>query len=329
MGFDLLLAVTDWVPELAWRERIVDLTQMLRDNPPDDWPLGWSPAMHQLCTFSEHSWAMPYHDGPQALHYRHDLFAHAGIQPPSTWSEFLEVAKQLTSKETWGCCIGGYPDGHNNVYDFAMHLQSRSGKLLNERFEAQFNCTDGVEALTFLHDLIHVHGVCDPECLHLNSVQSGDYYASGRAAMMWNWVGFAATAEAEQSSIQGLNEVTTIPGGVALNVFWAFVLLRDSHDPDLAYEFLRHLATAKMDLLTSYHGGIGTRLSTWNDPTLSQDLPFYRILEPTHERTVTLPTFGKLPVLVEILNQAIDDALNQRRSPSEALAAAAEAWGNS
>lgn len=285
--------------------------------------------MHQLCTFFGQSWAMPYHDGPQVLHYRSDIFEAAGLLAPTTWDEFVSVAKALTTPERWGCCIGGYPDCHNNVYDFVTHLQSRGGHLLGDNCEARFNSQEGMSALTFLHDLIHVHRVCDPACLNLNSVQSGDYYSAGKAAMMWNWVGFAATTEADGSAVRGLNSVTAIPGGVALNVFWALVVLKGATDRELAFSFLRHLATPEMDRLTSVNGGIGTRLSTWNDPGLTREFPFYKLLEPTHKRTVALPTLDRLPVLVEILNRAIDDALNQRKSVAEALIWAESEWSPS
>ena len=39
---------------------------------------------------------LPYHDGPECLIYRRDLFAARGLRPPASWDEFHTLARCLS-----------------------------------------------------------------------------------------------------------------------------------------------------------------------------------------------------------------------------------------
>lgn len=321
---DIVMVLTDWIPEATERGRLTPLTLAL-----PDWPEAWHPAMRSLVQYGGAWVALPYHDGPQVFHYRRDLFERERVSVPQTWDEFLIIAHHFTREGLWGCCMGAYPDGHNNVYDFLIHLWTRGGELLDADGRARFHEEAGVEALSFLVDLIHVHRVADPVCLDLNSVQSGDYYASGRASMMWNWSGFAATAEGPASAIRGLNALAEIPAGTqraSLNVFWALGIAANARDPEGAARFLSFLASAESDLITATNGATGVRLSTWRSPEMQGAYPHYRVMEQVHDSTRTLPARPDFPVLNEILSHGIGEAMAQRTGPREALVEAAKRW---
>jgi multiple sugar transport system substrate-binding protein len=209
--FDLFLCCTDWVAEAMATESVVDLAPYIEKNPPHDWPHGWHPAMRGIQHISDKIIGLPWHDGPEVFHYRADLFENPAeqanyknqtgrdLEVPKTWDDFVEVAKFFTrpkqdqwGQDQWGTVVAGYTDGHNNVYDFLIQLWSRGGELLDAEGKPAFDSEIGVQSLEFCRDLIHNHCVASPDCLRLGSVEAGDYYASGRAAMMINWSGFAA-----------------------------------------------------------------------------------------------------------------------------------------
>jgi hypothetical protein len=50
---------------------------------------------------------------------------------------------------------------------------------------------------------------------------------------------------------------------VSLAVYWALTIPAGCTQEDLAWEFLRHVGSPAMDLVTAYEGAIGCRLSTW------------------------------------------------------------------
>ena len=79
-----------------------------------------------------------------------------------------------------------------------------------------------------------------------------------------------------------------------------------------------------MDKLTSLHGAVGVRLSTWNDPEVLEQVPLYSQLERLSAQARTLPSCADLPKLAQILDQVTIDALSTQES-SEAILARAQA----
>ena len=82
----------------------------------------------------------------------------------------------------------------------------------------------------------------------------GDWYCDViRAEELANWFGFAAYADtAEDSRVRGLVDVAPLPAGpsgasVSLNVFWVLAIGAGSRAKGLAWDFLRHCASAPMD----------------------------------------------------------------------------------
>jgi len=342
---DLFLSVTDWMPEASSNGQLLALDPFLEADPPEDWPDGWSPSMRGLQTGADgKTYGIAYHDGPEVFMYRTDLFGDFAEQsafrlrfgyelaPPKTWDEFVDIAQFFTRPEKglWGCCLAGFPDAHNNIYDFMLHLWSRGGQLMDADFQPQFHKEAGHLALHFLVDLVHNHKVVDPACLDLDSVASGLYYASGKAAMMWNWSGFAAVAEEPTASqIVGKNACCAMPaasrGGrsVSLNIYWVLCITSGSKHKAEGYRFLKHVASSAMDKVTTMSGGNGTRLSTWRDHEVHSRFPYYAIIEEVHRDVESPPQDARFPEVAEILNRMVDDALRLRATPEEALARAA------
>ncbi len=340
--FDLFLCCTDWLPILMHNESISPLDEMIDLNPPHDWSHGWHKAMLGLQQRGGKVYGMPWHDGPQVFHYRADLFESSTekenflhkfgreLRPPQDWDEFIEVAQFFTRPEEglWGCCEAGFTDGHNNVYDFLIHLWSRGGVLLDENKVPRFDSAAGVEALQFYVDLFHNHKVASLECLNLGSVECGNYYAEGNAAMMWNWCGFAAVCEMpEYSKIVGKNACTGMPAGsagaISLNIYWVLTIPSGSKNKELAYKFLQHISSVRADKMTSMCGANGVRLSTWTDPEVVAKYPYYSIIADVHANTRTLPAIPEYPEINEAISRGVHRALHLEMSCEESLRIAA------
>ncbi|GAB3410916.1 ABC transporter substrate-binding protein [Flindersiella endophytica] len=330
--FDLFLCNTDWLPELIRDGSLLPLDELMRRAPLPGWPDAWSPSLRGLQTAADGStYGLPYHDGPQMFMYRGDLFDEHGIAPPETWQDFLEVAKYFDrpNEDLYGCVLAALPDGHNNVYDFLIQLWSRGGTFLDGR-RAAFDGPEGQAALTFLHDLIRVHQVTQPDPRAYDSVGSGDFYAGGRAAMMWNWCGFAAVADLPGSAIHGRNRLGPLPRGdgpdgrhTSLSVYWVLAIPAGSRQPELAWEFLRHVASPEMDVITATQGGIGCRLSTWRSPAVQREFACYRLIEQVHADVETVPGIPEYPAIADVLNAEIDAVYTGAKPVAAALAAAA------
>jgi multiple sugar transport system substrate-binding protein len=345
--YDVFLCLTDWLPELMAFKGLTRLNDFLSSSPPPDWSAGWSESMLMLQRDSAGGiFAMPYHDGPEMFMYRSDLFEDAAEQAafqqqygyplrvPETWSQFRDVAKFFTrpSQGLYGAMIAGLNDGHNNVYDFFIHLWSRGGRLFDEKWRPTFHDAIGQEALQFYVDLITIDKVCPPKTLEYDSVASGIAYAAGEAATMWNWCGFSAVAELPPSKIIGKNRVGLVPRGdgangrhMSLNIYWVVGIPAGSQQKDLAWQFLRHCATPEMDKVTALSGGTGVRLSTWRDPDIQAQFNYYTAIEEVHKNVESPPRIPEYPAINAILNQMQWVAVTGQKSVRQALDDAAEA----
>ncbi|HLO99614.1 MAG TPA: sugar ABC transporter substrate-binding protein [Fimbriimonas sp.] len=342
--FDLFLCCTDWLPEVIARGQLVDLNPYIESNPPHGWPDAWHPAMRGLQTVDGRVYGLAWHDGPEVFHYRSDLFEdatekenflhHYGreLEVPKTWEEFVEVAKFFTRPEEglWGTVVAAYTDGHNDVYDFVIQLWSRGGQLLDSEGKPAFDSEIGVEALQFCSDLINKHKVASPECLTLGSVEAGDYYAQGNAAMMVNCCGFAAVCEMpEYSNIVGKNRCTSLPAGaagsVSLNIYWVLTIPIGSKQADEAYKFMQHISAPHTDKMVSMAGANGVRLSTWNDPEVQAKYPYYEIIEQVHANTLTMPAIPAYPQINDSISLAVHRVVHEGEDVSSWLSMAADA----
>ena len=104
-GWDVGFLSSDWFATVHETQAVLDLAPYLGTNPPDDYPQGWTNSLLQMHHFDEVVLGLPYHDGPECLIYRRDLFedeaeqaafqAQYGrpLQVPQTWAEFQEVAR--------------------------------------------------------------------------------------------------------------------------------------------------------------------------------------------------------------------------------------------
>jgi len=338
--WDVVMLLTDWIPRVADRGGLLALDDRLMADPPERWPSDFHDGVLRLGGYDGATYALPYHDGPQALMYRTDLFADQGeraafharhgreLEVPRTWAHFLDVASFFSrGPHLAGCVVAAYPDGHNTVYDFLIHLWARGGRLLDEGGEPAFDSEAGVAALTWLRDLVAA-GTCQADALNHDSVRAGATFAEGGAAMMWNWLGFAVAAELPGSPVRGLIACAPMPGhatgpGPTLSLYWTLAIPVGAPDPDLSWAFLTHTASSHCDRMTARAGAVAVRLSTWRNEAVRADFPAYRVIEQAHASARNLPHVPDYPVVNDLLNEAIDRVYRHAVEPRAALADAA------
>ena len=330
-SIDLAFLCTDWLAEAHAAEAIENLRPYQVSAPISDFPHAWSPSLVSLQDFAGGFWGMPYHDGPQCLIYRKDLLEAAGLEVPKTWEEFHAVARALhdPARGLCGTVLALFPDGHNGFYDFCIQVWSRGGEPFGPGARPQLCSAAAEAALDFLRQLAGDSAALAPGARALDSVKSGLLFCAGRVALMANWFGFAAFAQRwEGSEVRDRVAIAPLPKGpggrsVSLNVFWVIALAAGSTQKPLAWAFLRHIATAPMDKLTTLEGAIGVRRSTWADPEVNQSIPFYHQLESLHEHARELPLHPRLAAVSYAIDELLARALDTEE-PSRALLSAAQ-----
>lgn len=340
--YDLALLVTDWLAEAHGAGALEDLHPWHQRIPLHDWPHGWPRSLVQPLLFENHLSALPWHDGPECLVYRTDLFSDPDrraafrsqffreLTPPTTWEEFEQTARFFTDHSSgfYGTVFAAFPDGHNTLYDFALQLWSRGAELTTPDGRPFLTTPKALSALEFYRRIVRDPALCHPRSQQLDSTQSGDLFLAGEVAFMVNWFGFAARSGREGSPLAGKVAIAPIPTAngaspVSLSVFWALAMGKGSRHKELAWQFLRFIASPERDLGITRHGTVGVRLSTWRNPELQARIPVYREIEAISLGARVLPTGSGMASFAAIIDDVITRALTTNE-PSAAILESAQ-----
>lgn len=339
--WDVGYIVTDWLAEAVEENALEELTPYLRQKPVPDWPHGWARSIVEPLYFEDKLYTLPWHDGPECLIYRRDLFEDAREQksfrdqygyelaPPATWEQFTDVARHFTrpAQALYGTVFAAFPDGHNTLYDFALQLWSRGGEFEDKDGNAVLNTREAAAALDFYRDTILDPSRCYPGARALDSTRSGDLFLSGSIAMMVNWFGFATRCDRPDSQLQSKVSISAIPVAAgkppaSLSVFWTLGIGTGSKQKQAAFDFLHFLTQPERDKGIVQHGTVGVRLSTWRSPEVQAQFPAYSKIEEISLQARGLPRSRNLPDFAAVVNDLATAALTTNEPSTDILAKA-------
>ncbi len=138
-------------------------------HPVPDYPEGWVASLLAAQQWDDNVYGLPFHDGPECCVYRRDLFEDVGeraafrvrygydLAPPRTWQQFDDIAHFFTRPEEglYGTVFAAFPDGHNGVYDFCLHLWSRGGELTADDGSVTLDTPAAIAALDFYRRIVN------------------------------------------------------------------------------------------------------------------------------------------------------------------------------
>lgn len=321
--FDVAHVNTDWLAETWEKKCLEDLNPWVAQQPPQDYPQGWPDALLKLQTFPDGLAGIPFHDGPECLIYRKDLFSDPAEQaafrakygydlaPPTTWEAFADVAAFFYRPDEglYGTLFALYPDGHNNIFDFALQVWSRGGEIEDGEGRVTLDTPKAAEAMAFYRELTKQPFV-HPRSPEMESIASGVAFARGEAAMMVNWFGFATMCETTNGSrVKGKVDITAVPHSaaidspVSLNVYYTWSVSTASDKKTEAWNFITNTVTADNDIHLPMMGAIGCRKSTWYNPQVNAVIPYYSRMEEIHSCAKTLPRIARWHGVSEIIDR--------------------------
>ncbi|MBD0403687.1 sugar ABC transporter substrate-binding protein [Flammeovirga sp. EKP202] len=341
--WDIALMNTDWITEAYSSNSIADLMPFIGDDS-SVLEEAWSPSLLGKQRFGNAVMGLPFHNGPECLMYRTDLFEDAKEQEafknkynrtltvPKTWNELMEVASFFHRPQAglYGTTFAAYPDGHNTVFDFCLQLWTRGGQLITENDKVVLHSKATVEGMKFYRKALQNKEAIHPKSREFDSVEAGLAFANGELALSVNWFGFAANCEVSpDSKVKGKVDVAYIPAGeggegVSLNAYWMYVIGAGSKKQQLAYDFINFATSAKNDELLTLEGGIGCRVSTWRSPKVNQEIPYYHKLEELHQNTESLPRMNNWSQVADIIDELVLKVINTEEDIENILATAQE-----
>ena len=340
--WDLALISADWLREACENQCLLPLDDIYPEQPLSSI---WSDSLLRAQFYNGKHYGIPFHDGPECLIYRKDLFedpencskflARYGyiLEPPKNWDTFLDVAHFFQNKDKglYGTALAAFPDGHNAVYDFCIHVWSRGGEFILPDGSICFDSPKVLEALQYYRNLIQDKEALHPDSRQMESVALGMAFAKAELAMMINWFGFATFAASQPGSLVGGKiGVTHVPHQigvppVAPNSYWVYGVGTGSKQVTIAKEFIRFATSIERDEQLTLQGGIGCRKSTWHSERINQQIPFFADLEAIHENARELPDTPAWPKIAAIIDEIMTSLANTQQSTDQILQRAQKA----
>ena len=113
-----------------------------------------------------------------ALFYNKDMFAAAGLTPPTTWAELASDAKKLSGNGKYGFAFAG-TNTYEGTWQFMPWMWSNGGT------ETQLNSAQNAQALDFLASLVK-DGSVSASVVGWGQGDALNQFIAGKAAMMEN-----------------------------------------------------------------------------------------------------------------------------------------------
>lgn len=175
---DLLFAIPDFTPILKGLGTLKPVDDFVAEL---DEKHDFVDAAVAPYTYDQGTWAVPLYNMVQSLWYRKSVFEQAGVNPPTTWSEWREAVEALSSADRYG--IGLPANRHlytdQTVYDFMIN--AGASEIYNPDGTLRFDNPATVEAYAFYRDL-YQHS--PPDSPNWTWGEAEACFASGSCAMI-------------------------------------------------------------------------------------------------------------------------------------------------
>jgi len=345
-NYDFVIGLTDWVTEMVRGKYLMPLNDMIAKDPIEGWPNAYPQGLLDFQTVDGKLYGVPCHDGPIMFYYRKDLLENPAekkkfkaeygydLVPPKTWDQFLDVSRFFNRPEEnlSGTVIAAKQGGQQLAYDFFLMLWSFGGDVFDKSYRPIFNSDAGVKGLQYYVDLRNKWEVTPKASTTFDETENGPVYLNGNAALMWHWSHIASWAEMpDRSKIVGNNAYTLMPVAnssikpTTLSVYWFFAISESSKNKAETYKLIKWLSNIENDKEASQMGTVGCRLSTYNDPEILKQFPFYKNIEASLASAVkTTPQIPQYAQVDDIIGVACSKVIANEMSAKEALDDAAK-----
>jgi multiple sugar transport system substrate-binding protein len=317
--------------KVAQTSKVVDLTQLVQD-PSVDWN-DFFQGERDFATVNGKILGVPALVDNLAIVYNKDLFAKAGLKPPTpdwTWDDVRADAKAITDRanNVWGMLFPADAT-ETMVWQYEAMLWEAGGDILNaDNTQAVFNSPAGVRAATMLQQIN----------------QDGSLYldpntGSGQYLNLFNdgHIGMLLTGPWDLSGIPDANYGVEIlpsfdPGGAHTTIAGPDNWVIFDNGPDrvnTAWEFVKFMTSPENALADSLATGhLPTRTSVEQSPQFAQfDKNFPSIgtyVDNLANLTKARPQIIQYPDVSRFLGLALVSILEEDASPQDALNKAAD-----
>ncbi len=284
-----------WAPQLA--DQFVDLTAAAKDVIGQHFP-----SVVASQTVDGKLVAMPMYTDAPAMFYRKDLLDKYGKQPPKTWKEMAETAKEIQDKERaagqkdmWGFVFQGsaYEGLTCNALEWVA--SAGGGHIVETNGDITINNEKAAAALDMAKSWI---GTISPQgALAYKEEEARGVWQTGNSVFMRNWPYAYALGNGADSAIKGKFSVAPLPAGsdgeapASTLGGWNVAVSKYSKSQDAAIELVKFLTSAETQKKRAVElSNMPTIAALYDDKDVAAAQPFMPQWKPIFETAVPRPS---------------------------------------
>ena len=320
---------TTWTPEFADAGALLDLSQQVESA---DLSQDLVPGLVEAGTVGESLYGMPWYAGVRSVVYRTDVFEKAGVEPPTTWDELIQVGEKIKSAEPDMITFPVPGDSEYGVYPFIWGAGGDIATQEGGSWKATIDSPESQEGVQFYTDLALEHGFSTPAATTWDEADLSDAFSRGEAAMMiaGSWTpGALLEANPDLKGKIGAFPIPGKDGGVSPSFLGGSHLsvFQTAKNPDLAWAFVRLMSTGKFAEMWGEQSGFfpGTKplleeVQSENDPLVA---PFAKQMVEGGKSVPVTPLYGQVQGK-KTVSAMLQSILSKDATVEEATAAAAK-----
>lgn len=291
------------------------------------WLDSFYPALMANSRIEGKTWGIPFQRSTIVAYYNKDMFREAGLDPeapPASWDELVSMGKALTKGDTYGLMIPstGYP------YWMFQALAIQNGKELmsGDGLETYFDDPAVVETLEFWKSLSTEHGIMPTGTVEWGTLRQA--FLEGQTAMMWHSTGNLTAVKNGASFDFGVAELPANVRPGSPTGGGNFYVFQDTTDKERAaalklIEFMTAPEqAAEWSIATGYMGVSPAAYETEALKAYTVEFPPALVARNQLENAVAEFSTFETARVRDGLNNAIQAALTDAKSPADALAEA-------
>ena len=328
-SFDIAHVIDTWIPEFAESGVLEPLDKWVDATPGYD-----TEDLLPVGVYSGKRYAIPVDYSHFYLYYRSDLIDN----PPQTWDEVYEVARQFSqstnpSSPTKYGITGDYITGEVLPQTWLNLLWPMDGDIVDASGNVTVDSDQAVQAASVLYQWAK-EGLVPPNLAQIGWNDQIDQFVNGQAAMIlpgWNAAYiFLPDAKGPYSDKW---EATLVPGvkqadGSVKRVIyvqsWSFAMNAASPCKEEAAQFLMWGTSSEgLKAFGATGKGMPSRRSALSDPELQKQRPDFALAVETFPYVRYAPQITYWSKVFQALDVALADILNLRAEPKVALDEAA------
>jgi sorbitol/mannitol transport system substrate-binding protein len=237
------------------------------------------PAVQQLMTGDDgHIYGEPLETDSSFLMYNKDIFAAAGVEPPSdhpTWDEVVDIAAKLkaANPDVAAICNRGLPGWGQSGASLTTVVNTFGGTWFDEDWDAQVNSPEFVEATEFYVDMVNEYGPAGGA--QIGVLECFNSFLAGQSAMWYDTTNAPSFLEVEGSPLLGKVGYVSAPvketEASGWLFTWALAIEQASTNKDSAAAFIKWASSSEFEQLVAEKYGWaaaspGRRTSLYENP---------------------------------------------------------------